>query len=283
MIIDFHTHIFPPFIAHDRTNFFSAEPSFALLYGSPKSRLVVAEDLLRSMDESGIHQSVVFGFPWKDEDLFRRHNDYILESVGRFPDRLVGFCCFHPLAKGAAREVERCLEGGMSGIGELAFYDLDLSPTLITALEDIMSLSRRYDVPILIHTNEPLGHDYPGKTPMTLGQIYALVQQYPSNRIVLAHWGGGILFYGLMKKDVREAFKNVWFDTAASPYLYTPMIYKIAGEIVGAEKILFGSDYPLISPARYLQELGEADLPETTIGMITGSNASRLLQSSLQI
>jgi predicted TIM-barrel fold metal-dependent hydrolase len=283
MIIDFHTHIFPPFIAHNRTNFFSAEASFALLYGSPKSRLVVAEDLLRSMDESGIHQSVVFGFPWKDEDLFRRHNDYILESVGRFPDRLIGFCCFHPLAKGAAREVERCLHGGMSGMGELAFYDLDLSQTLITALEDIMSLSRHYDVPILIHTNEPLGHDYPGKTPMTLGQIYALVQQYPSNRIVLAHWGGGILFYGLMKKDVREAFKNVWFDTAASPYLYAPMIYKIAGEIVGAEKILFGSDYPLISPARYLQELGEADLPETTKGMITGSNASRLLQPSRQI
>ena len=280
MIIDFHTHIFPPFIAHDRTNFFSVEPPFSLLYGSPKSRLVVAEELLRSMDESGIHQSVVFGFPWKDEDLFRRHNDYILESVNRFPDRFVGFCCFHPLAKRAAREVERCLQGGMSGIGELAFYDQDLSPTLITALEDIMSLSRRYDVPLLIHTNEPLGHAYPGKVPMTLGQIYALIQKYPSNRIVLAHWGGGILFYGLMKKEVREALKNVWFDTAASPYLYSPEIYRIAGEIVGVEKILFGSDYPLISPTRYIRELAEADLPETSIEMITGSNASRLLHSS---
>jgi predicted TIM-barrel fold metal-dependent hydrolase len=281
MIIDFHTHIFPPFMAQDRTNFFSADPAFALLYGSPKSRLVVAEDLLRSMDESGIQRSVVFGFPWKDGNLFRRHNDYILESVGRFPDRFIGFCCFHPLAKEAAREVERCLDGGMSGIGELAFYDQDLSPTLITALVDIMALSRRYDVPLLIHTNEPLGHDYAGKTPMTLGQIYSLVQQYPFNRIVLAHWGGGILFYGLMKKEVREVLKNVWFDTAASPYLYAPKIYKIAGDIVGVEKILFGSDYPLISPARYFQEMVEADLPEKSIGMIKGSNASRLLHPSI--
>jgi len=280
MVIDFHTHIFPPFIAHHRNNFFSVEPSFALLYNSPKSKLVDAEELLRSMDESGIHQSVVFGFPWNDEDLFRRHNDYVQDTVDRFRDRFVGFCCFHPLAEGAAREAERCLHNGMSGIGELAFYDQDFSPPLITALEDIMSLARQYDVPALIHTNEPIGHDYPGKTSMSLRQIYALVQRYPFNRIVLAHWGGGVLFYGLMKKEVREVLRNVWFDTAASPYLYHPEIYRIAGEIVGVEKILFGSDYPLISPSRYFQDMAEAGLTKTSIEMISGSNASRLLQPS---
>jgi predicted TIM-barrel fold metal-dependent hydrolase len=168
----------------------------------------------------------------------------------------------------------------MSGIGELAFYNQDFSPKSITALEDIMSLSRQYDVPALIHTNEPIGHDYPGKTSMSLRQIYALVQRYPSNRIVLAHWGGGVLFYGLMKKEVREVLKNVWFDTAASPYLYHPEIYRIAGEIVGVEKILFGSDYPLISPSRYFRDMAESGLPKTSIEMISGTNASRLLQPS---
>jgi predicted TIM-barrel fold metal-dependent hydrolase len=277
MIIDFHTHIFPSFIADHRTDFFSGESSFALLYDTPKSKLVGANELLQSMDTAGIQKSVVFGFPWKDGDLFRKHNDFILESVERFPRRLVGFCCVHPLVKGAAQEVERCLDAGMSGIGELAFYGLNLTPDLIRALEDIMTLARGYDVPLLIHTNEPVGHDYPGKTPMTLQQIYALVKTYPSNRIVLAHWGGGILFYGLMKKEVRGALKNVWFDTAASPYLYNPKIYQIAVDIVGVEKILFGSDYPLISPTRYFQEMSESAVSETSMKMITGSNAQHLL------
>ena len=133
------------------------------------------------------------------------------------------------------------------------------------------------NVPILLHANEPVGHDYPGKTGMNLRDLYSFLKKYPENKIILAHWGGGLFFYGMMKKEVKEVLANVWFDTAASPFLYDPLIYRVAGEIVGFDKILFGSDYPLVRPKRYFKEMESVGLSEESVRKICGENAARLL------
>jgi predicted TIM-barrel fold metal-dependent hydrolase len=112
---------------------------------------------------------------------------------------------------------------------------------------------------------------------MSLAQLYRLMEAYPSNKIVLAHWGGGLFFYALMKKEVKEVLSNVWFDTAATPYLYSPEVYKIAGEIVGFERILFGSDYPLLKPGRYFEEMASVKLPDRAFRQICGETAVGLL------
>ena len=278
MIIDFHTHIFPPVCCKERDTFFPEEPSFELLYGSPGARVAGREDLLRDMDDQGIDRAVVFGFPWERSEHFQRHNDYIAESVARHPDRLTGFVCFSPRSPLALGETERCLEMGLSGVGELALYDPASSARLSDALSrDLLDFCSLRDVPILIHTNEPVGHQYPGKTRNDLLDIYRLVKDHPSNRFILAHWGGGLFFYALMKKEVREAFQNTWFDTAASPFLYTPDIYRIAGEIIGFERILFGSDYPLLRPGTYFSEMEASRISAEAMAMINGTNAAGLL------
>jgi hypothetical protein len=277
MIVDFHTHIFPSFFRDQRDLFFQEEPAFESLYRSPKSRLVGREELLQNMDEEGVHRSVIFGFPWEKNGHFRRHNDYIIESVERHSDRLIGFCCFSPRSSDGPREAERCLEGGLSGVGELAMYHSEISWGEVGSFKDILQICSQFDVPLLLHTNEPVGHQYPGKMPIDLSQLYNFLQAYPSNRIVLAHWGGGLFFYALMKKEVRGVLNNVWFDTAASPYLYTPDIYSVASEIVGHEKILFGSDYPLLKPGRYFEEMGSSDLSAESFKKIVGENAAQLL------
>ena len=276
--VDFHTHVFPSFVREDRGRFFHDEPAFKALYESPRSRLISTEDLLRNMDEEGVERSVVFGFPWTRPDHFRAHNDYVIESVRRHPGRIIGFCCFSPLCPGGLEEARRCLDSGLSGVGELALYDSGLCVEVQESLGEVMALCGRLDVPVLLHTNEPVGHSYPGKAPINLSDIYKFIRRYSSNRIVLAHWGGGLFFYGLMKKDVDEAFRNVWFDTAASPYLYKPEVYRIAGDIVGPDKILFGSDYPLLSPKSYFEEMESAGISEETIRKIRGENAARLLK-----
>lgn len=278
MIIDFHTHIFPSFFRNKRDLFFSEEPAFELLYRSPESRLAGREELIENMDEEGVHKSVVFGFPWEKADHFRRHNDYIIESVQRYPDRLIGFCSFSLLSHQAPKEAERCLGSGLSGIGELAIYTSEFSSLDTTALGDIMALCSQYDVPLLLHTNEPVGHTYPGKTAMTLKDLYGFLKQYPSNRIILAHWGGGLFFFALMKREVKEILKNVWFDTAASSYLYVPDVYRVAGDIIGFEKVIFGSDYPLLKPGRYFREMKSANLSSQSFKKITGENAASLLR-----
>jgi predicted TIM-barrel fold metal-dependent hydrolase len=229
------------------------------------------------MDAAGVHKSVIFGFPWQRPDHFRRHNDHIIESVQRYPDRLIGLCCFSPLAPQAPEEAERCLGSGLSGVGELAVYGVDFPSGRSRLLDEIMRLCVRFDVPVLIHTNEPVGHDYPGKSPTSLAQLYRFLKSYPQNKIVLAHWGGGLFFYALMKKEVREVLRNVWFDTAASPYLYEEDIYRVAGEILGDDQILMGSDYPLLAPKRYLTEMEAAGLPRRSFKKIAGENAACLL------
>jgi len=277
MIIDFHTLLFPESICSGRKACCESEPSFEMLYRSPQSRLVSAPELLAAMDENGVDRSVVFGFPWQNAELFRRHNDYIMNTVQRHPDRLIGFGCFDPGNSEAPREAERCLDGGLAGIGELAFYRSGIENEGLVELAPIMEICCERGRPVLIHTNEPVGHDYPGKTPITLSQVYRMVERFAANTIVLAHWGGGLFFFRLLKKDVKDKLRNVYFDTAASPFLYDDAIYRIAIQLAGVDKILFGSDFPLIPPARYFREIEASGLSVAERRQICGLNARRLL------
>lgn len=282
MIIDFHTHIFPKDIRENIEKYFPSEPAFKLLYSVPDPRIVGANEIVAAMDEQGVDKSVVFGFPWESTETLKKHNDYLMEAVVKYPERLIGFGCLNPLSRETAKETERCLEGGLAGIGELAFYHNGIDAEAIKKLEPVMEICHQKNLPVLIHTNEPVGHIYPGKTPNTLAQIYRLVTSFPENKIVLAHWGGGIFFFNLMKKEVKENLKRVYFDTAASPFLYDPHVYRIAIKLAGLDKILFGSDFPLIKPARYFKELEIAGLSKEEIGSICGGNATRLLKLDMK-
>ena len=77
--------------------------------------------------------------------------------------------------------------------------------------------------------------------------------------------------------EVKKALQNVYFDTAASPFLYQPQIYTLVSQLVGAEKILFGSDYPLLPPSRLLREISATALTDEEKRLITGENARKLL------
>jgi len=276
MIIDVHTHIFPSDIRQNRQKFFPSESAFKLLYQSPKARLIGGQELISVMDANRVDQAVVFGFPWTNIELAKTHNDYILEMVQQYPDRFIGLGCFDPASPGAAAEAERCLAGGFFGIGELAFYQSGIDDSTLEQLEPIMGMCAERSLPVLIHTNEPVGHDYHGKTPITLSQIYGLIKRFADNKIVLAHWGGGLFFYTLMKKEVKKSLKNVYFDTAASPYLYDPEVYQIAIKFAGIDKILFGSDYPLLAPEKYFSEMQQSGLAKNQMDQICGSNARHL-------
>lgn len=277
MIVDFHTHIFPRKIRDSKAVYFPSEPDFKLLYHSPRAKLSGARQLIDTMDEQQVDRSVVFGFPWKNPETVKLHNDYIREAVENSGGRLIPFGCLDPHSDDAAREAERCIENGFAGIGELAAYLAGFDARLLKRLEPIMAICRAKNVPVLIHVNEPVGHVYPGKVPMTLNQVLGLIKSFPDNKLVLAHWGGGIFFYYLAKREMKENLKNVYVDTAASPFLYDPAIYRIAVQIVGSEKILFGSDFPLLKPARYFTEMKMSGLNPSDLKNIGGGNAARLL------
>jgi len=276
MIIDFHTHIFSPEIKNNREKYAGADPCFDILYSAPNARIATAEELITSMDEAGIDVSVITNIGWTTHETCVKTNDYILESIARYPDRLAGFATVLPQAgEAAVAEVERCAKGGIKGIGEMRpdTQSIDLTGEAILPFVEIL---RQYNLILLTHASEPVGHSYPGKGSITPEILYPFITRFPDLTIVLAHWGGGLPFYALMP-EVKTALENVYFDTAASPFLYQPRIYHHVIELLGAEKILFGSDYPLLPPTRLINEIRTLGLPEETVNLILSGNARRLL------
>jgi predicted TIM-barrel fold metal-dependent hydrolase len=277
MIIDFHTHVFSPQIKKNRNRYIDNDPCFAVLYSKKEAKLATTEELIDSMDKAGLDVSVIVNIGWMTHELCVETNDYILESIARYPQRLIGFGTVQPQSPRAAiAEIERCAQGGAKGIGEMRpdmqLFDLgdeEIVPPFAEAL-------KKHKLILLTHASEPVGHDYPGKGIITPDTLYPLITRYPDLTIVCSHWGGGLPFYALMP-EVKQAMKNVFFDTAASPFLYSSEIYQQVSQLVGADKILFGSDYPLLTQTRLLQEISAADLPEEAKSLILSGNAQRLL------
>jgi len=277
VIIDFHTHVVSPRIKKNLGKYIDSDPCFAILYSDPKAKLVTADELIASMDRDGVDISVMVNIGWMTHDLCIESNDYILESMARYPDRLLGFCTVQPNSYDAAlAEIERCARQGIKGVGEMRpdvqLFDLT-DDEMVAPLVEIL---RKYRLILLLHTSEPVGHSYPGKGNVTPDLLYPFITRYPDLTIVCAHWGGGLPFYALMP-EVKKAMSNVYFDTAASPFLYTPQVYQQVIQLVGADKILFGSDYPLLAPSRLLNEIKSLSLPAETEDLILSGNARRLL------
>ena len=277
MIIDFHTHVFPPHIKQDRRRYIDSDPGFAFIYSDKKAKIATADDLIESMDRDGIDVSVIVNYGWTTHELCVEVNDYILESIARYPRRLIGFCAVQPQScEAAIAEIERCVEGGIRGVGELRPDTQLLDLTDEQVMQPFVEVLKKHQLILLTHSSEPVGHLYPGKGIVTPDMLYPFITSFPDLTIVCAHWGGGLPFYALMP-EVKQALKNVYFDTAASPFLYSPQIYTQVSQIVGADKILFGSDYPLLVQRRFIREVRSADLSEEAKKLILYGNAQRLL------
>jgi predicted TIM-barrel fold metal-dependent hydrolase len=277
MIIDFHTHVLSPRIKDNRSHYISIDPSFAVIYSDKKAKIVTTEELIDSMDRDGVDISVIVNYGWSTHELCVETNDYILESIARYPERLIGFAAVQPyLCDAAIAEIERCVKGGIKGIGELRPDMQMLGFTQKEVMQPIVEVLQAHKLILLTHASEPVGHIYPGKGGVTPDRLYSFISNFPDLTVVCAHWGGGLPFYALMP-EVKEALKNVYFDTAASPFLYNPEVYNQVSQLVGADRILFGSDYPLMPQSRLLREIDSVGLPEEAKSLILSGNARRLL------
>jgi predicted TIM-barrel fold metal-dependent hydrolase len=229
------------------------------------------------MYKSDISKSVIMGVGWTDIDIAREANRYIIELIKTYPDKLIGFCSINPIwGDQAINEIEECHSMGLKGIGELHPDTQNFDITKFHVLEPVMDCARRLDIPIVIHTSEPVGHEYNGKGNTTPEKVYKFICNFPENIIICAHIGGGLPFYGLMP-EVKDVLKNVYFDTAALPYLYDNSVITIVAKTMGAEHILFGSDYPLLSQPRVMSNIKSSGLELIELNEVLGGNMSTLL------
>jgi uncharacterized protein len=277
LIVDFHTHVFSPDVARNRSIYAARDPWFAQLYQSPRARLASAEDLIETMDADGVDVSVVCGFGWSHMSLCVEHNDYVAEAISRHPSRLVGFAALQPRAGDAAvAEIERCVRLGFRGVGELMPDGQGFSLSDKHLLAPVVEAATALHTPLLVHSSEPVGHSYSGKGTAFPDALYRFALDFPNATIVCAHWGGGLPFYELMP-EVAESARNVYYDSAASSFLYRPDVFGCVAKIVGAHKILFATDFPLVRPRKLIRQIREQKLSEEDAALVLGGNACRLL------
>jgi predicted TIM-barrel fold metal-dependent hydrolase len=288
--IDIHMHFQPPEAFAYLADAAEREPYWAMLLGlhaETRQTATSADEgrVLADMDRAGIDRAVIQGEYYRQHESCVAANDRALALYRRHPERFLVFAIVQPTDHRALDEVRRCAAAGAAGIGELNPYaqgfTLD-SPAFLRLAETCIDLG----LPILLHVNEPVGRYYPGKAVTPLAQYYDLALRFPELTIILAHWGGGLFFYELMP-SVRQALRNVWYDTAASPLLYpTADIFAVALRCVHPRKILFGSDYPLpLFPrvsrepdlSAFLNDIMALDIAPDIRDDLLGYNSARLL------
>jgi predicted TIM-barrel fold metal-dependent hydrolase len=245
MIIDTHTHIGT---GERLTDTYQVDQSLDLL--------------LSSMAEAGVDRSCVMTVAYAD---YQEGNREIHEAVRAHPDRLIGFARANLGDRARAEaQIRRCFE-------EYGFRGLKIHHGLGDGFPTrwLMELLREYRWPLLLHTPA---------NPETIDAMAHLARGYPEVPVILGHMGGfGTYWPVYVKACALEAKEvdNLYLDTA---FQYMYQWVRIAVDICGPGKVLFGSDGPIFHPALSLTVIGLCHFSDAERTLLLGGNAERLLR-----
>ena len=288
MIIDSHAHLFPPELNAAPAAWAEAhgEKHWATLCtrrrknGQAVQSFPSVDELLREMDRAGVGRAVLLGWYWEKLATCVGQNKFYADCVRAHPDRLTAFAALQPSAGHWATldEMHRVRDDGLIGFGELSPHSQGYAVD-DPVFGEVLTLAGDWKMPVNLHVTDPEGRDYPGRVATPLADFAKLARDFPKTMLVLAHWGGQL---PLRDPSVRE-LKNILYDTAASPLLYDDSIWSRFVGAVGAEQVLFGSDFPLNNypqldaVAEMTRLIAEAKKAGASIDVME-RNAARLLR-----
>ncbi|MDQ8194227.1 amidohydrolase family protein [Coraliomargarita sp. SDUM461004] len=291
MIIDCHTHAYPIEIVTNPRKWALThnELHWANLV-APTDRPSIQgwsnlDSMLTTMDSAGVDKAVLLAWYWEHESTCRWHNAAIAEWIQAAPERLIAFAAITPNSN-VIDQLETAKALGFRGVGELhlGVQKFDAANPHWQAMANWCVDN---DWPINCHATETAGHDHPGSIPTPLQEFVRMAEATPALKLILAHWGGGLAFFE-QNPRLRKRLRNVYYDTAASPLLYEMRVFRQMIELVGIDKLLFGSDYPLrLYPQsqktpemiRYIEHIREsAGLNAVELAKLLGDNCKRMLK-----
>lgn len=218
--------------------------------------------LVSAMAEAGVDKSCVMTVAYAD---YEEGNKEVHEAVRAHPDRLIGFARANLGDRARAEaQIRRCFE-------EYGFRGLKIHHGLGDGFPTrwLMALLQEYRWPLLLHTPA---------NPETIDAMAHLARTYPGVPVILGHMGGlGTFWPVYVKACALEAkqIANLHLDTA---FQYMYQWVRLAADIAGPEKLLFGSDGPIFHPALSLKVIDLCRFPDSQRALILGGNAQRLLR-----
>lgn len=253
----------------------SQDPIFDSLWrwtkGDRPTEEIPVAATIAAMDEAGVNRSLISA--WVAPRNVMISNDEVAAFVAEYPDRLTGVGSVdisRPMA--AVREVRRCTE-------ELGFKAIRVLPWLWEA----PPVDRRFypvytaccDLGVPFCTQ--IGHTGP-LMPSEVGRPIYLDQvalDFPELTIVAGHIG-----YPWTEEAVAVATKheNVYIDTSAYTVRRYPKILVGYLKSNGRKKVLFGTNYPMISPAQALADIDSLELDQETRKLFLAANAQRVFK-----
>ncbi len=257
-IIDIHAHIYPDRIAR------SASSAVEKFYDLPVRYDGTVETLLETTKESGVDAFVVHSVA-TDPVQTRSINDFIARTVRAHPGKLTGFATLHPLDDRIESEVDRIIRMGLKGIKihpDFQQFNID-SEEAFRIYEAI-----RGRLPVLIHTGD---YRYEYSKPR---RVAAVLDRFVDLQVICAHFGGWSEW-----GEAAEvlAGRDVYVDTSSSLYSMTGEQAIKLIDSFGADRVLFGSDYPMWDAAPDIAKLKNAGLKDDELEKIFHLNAERLL------
>ncbi|MCL2563861.1 MAG: amidohydrolase family protein [Oscillospiraceae bacterium] len=229
---------------------------------SSSGHVTTPDDLVAYLDEFGIQcagLSVLNGIDTREQ------NDTVQAACLQYPDRIVGHAYINPRDPKAIDEVHRCLgELKMRGV-QLHSWKHGYYPENTPALDGILDVIESYGVPVLVHT---------GTAPLSLPQQWAIyAERHPGVTFVFEHLG--YIDYGYSCVECVRNLENVYVETSGQVEI--PVLFKAYHEL-GADRIIFGSDWPYKYPKSEIVRLEVLPLSDEEKEKIFHANAAKLLK-----
>ena len=259
-IIDAHCHIYPEKIAQ------KAAASVGSFYDEPPMCGGTVAQMLELGAKAGIDRFVVQSVATAPRQV-ASINAFIADEVEKANGKLIGFGTLHPDSENQERDLSELVERGLLGVKlhpDIQGFRVDDERCL-----KIYELCERAGIPILMHTGDKR---YDQSNP---NRVAPLLERYPNLTLIGAHFGGWSIW-----EEASEAlakYPNFIVDCSSSlGYLPLEASKRIIRRY-GADRVLFGTDYPLHSPVKEMRLLRAMELTEDEYRAILSENVKKLL------
>lgn len=256
-IFDFHTHIYPDKIAAKATQ------SVSDFYEIETPIIGTVDTLFEEGKKAGIEKYLVLPVAIRADQVVGINN--FIHGQVQEHEEFYGFGTVHADMPDICQEVERIREMGLLGI--------KMHPDTQMFNIDDERLFPMYDliqgkIPVMLHTGDPR-YDY--SHPRRLRRV---LEMFPKLTAIAAHFGGWSVF-----EEAYECLhdKECYMDVSSSIMFLGKEKSREYICKYGAERMLFGSDFPLWKPSEEVRAFMELDLTSAQQEMILYDNAMRLV------